>query len=55
MNRRRAFTLFEVLVSIAIFILLAGGIFASVRAATPASISIHSNSTRSCCSSPARQ
>lgn len=34
---RRAFTLFEVLVSIAIFLLLAGGIFASVQAAFSAS------------------
>ncbi len=34
---RRAFTLFEVLISIAIFLLLAGGIFASVQAAFSAS------------------
>ncbi len=39
-RRRRAFTLFEVLVSIAIFMLLAGGIFASVRAAFVASTQV---------------
>jgi len=37
MRRERAFTLFEVLISIAIFLLLAGGIFASVSAAFKAS------------------
>jgi prepilin-type N-terminal cleavage/methylation domain-containing protein len=36
-HRHRAFTLFEVLVAIAIFMLLAGGIFASVQAAFSAS------------------
>jgi type II secretory pathway pseudopilin PulG len=39
----RAFTLFEVLVAIAIFILLAGGIFASVRAAFTSSTEIASS------------
>jgi hypothetical protein len=45
MRRRRhhAFTLFEVLVSIAIFMLLAGGIFASVRAAFSASAQVVSS------------
>jgi prepilin-type N-terminal cleavage/methylation domain-containing protein len=44
-NRKslRAFTLFEVLVAIAIFVLLAGGIFASVRAAFMASAQVVSS------------
>jgi prepilin-type N-terminal cleavage/methylation domain-containing protein len=40
MRRERAFTLFEVLISIAIFLLLAGGIFASVSAAFKASTQV---------------
>ncbi|MDD5200374.1 MAG: prepilin-type N-terminal cleavage/methylation domain-containing protein [Terrimicrobiaceae bacterium] len=40
MKRARGFTLFEVLISIAIFMLLAGGIFAAVRAAFTASAEI---------------
>jgi type II secretory pathway pseudopilin PulG len=42
-RRRGGFTLFEVLVSIAIFMLLAGGIFASVRAAFIASTQVVSD------------
>jgi prepilin-type N-terminal cleavage/methylation domain-containing protein len=40
MRNRRGFTLFEILISIAIFMLLAGGIFASVRAAFIASAQV---------------
>lgn len=40
---RRAFTLFEVLISIAIFMLLAGGIFGAVRAAFIASTQVVSD------------
>jgi prepilin-type N-terminal cleavage/methylation domain-containing protein len=39
-SRRRGFTLFEVLIAIAIFVLLAGGIFSSVRAAFMASTQV---------------
>ncbi len=42
MKREKGFTLFEVLTSIAIFMLLAGGIFASVRAAFTASVQVAS-------------
>lgn len=42
-RRRAAFTLFEVLIAIAIFVLLAGGIFSSVRAAFIASAQVVDN------------